>query len=163
MLIRRLRPDEWAALRDLRLRALATDPDAFGGTLAEAEAHPDEVWQARANDPAAPILVAEAIHTDGLIGMAILALAPDERAGASLYSMWVAPQAREQGVGAALVDAVVDRARAAGCPAIGLGVTTTNTAAIALYVRKGFADIGERHPLREDTDLVIQIMEKSLS
>jgi ribosomal protein S18 acetylase RimI-like enzyme len=154
--IRRLRPDEWPALRALRLRALASDPDAFGETLADAEAHPDEEWRRRADDPSAPTFVAEA--PSGLVGMVMGGPAPDERPAAALYSMWVAPEARAQGVGGALIDAVVDWARSAGYPAIGLGVTTTNAAAIALYARKGFADIGERYPLREGGDLEIQVM-----
>lgn len=29
----RSRPEEWRGLKDLRLRALETDPDAFGSTL----------------------------------------------------------------------------------------------------------------------------------
>ncbi len=48
MRIRRVRADEWHALRDLRLRGLETDPDAFGGTLAESLTKPDAEWQARA-------------------------------------------------------------------------------------------------------------------
>ena len=156
MEIRRLRPNEWPALRALRLRAIAADPDAFGETIAVAEAFPDDVWRQRADDSAAPIFVADG--ATGLVGMVIGAPAPDERPAAALFSMWVAPEARGQGAGSALIDAVVDWARAAGYPAIGLGVTTTNASAIALYARKGFADIGERYPLRDDSDLVIQIM-----
>ena len=49
MQVRRVRPDEWRALRDVRLRALETDPDAFGATVAEALARPDEEWQSRAD------------------------------------------------------------------------------------------------------------------
>jgi len=39
---------EHERLRELRLRALATDPEAFGGSYAEALAHPREEWEQRA-------------------------------------------------------------------------------------------------------------------
>ncbi len=44
--------------------------------------------------------------------------------------MWVAPEARGSGVGAALMDAVESWAREAGYENIGLGVTTVNAPAV---------------------------------
>ena len=58
-LVRRLRPDEWRELRALRLRALADAPEAFGATLAEAEADPDAAWQLRAGSDDRVVVVAE--------------------------------------------------------------------------------------------------------
>jgi hypothetical protein len=46
--VRRLRADEHALLRDLRLRALSDAPMAFGSTLAREEAFTPDVWQTRA-------------------------------------------------------------------------------------------------------------------
>ena len=156
MEIRRIRADEWLALRALRLRAVAADPEAFGDTLADVEGLPDDTWRSRSSDPDAPVFVADS--PDGLVAMAVGAPAPEGRLAAALYSMWVAPEVRGRGVGGDLVDAVVEWARASGYPAIGLGVTLDNTAAIALYARHGFSDTGERWKLREDTDLEIMIM-----
>ncbi len=76
--------------------------------------------------------------------------------------MWVAPEARSQGVGSALIEAVEAWAREAGYENIGLGVTTTNLAAIRLYTAKGYSDTGDRMPLRDGTDLLIQIMARRL-
>ncbi len=76
--------------------------------------------------------------------------------------MWVAQETRRAGVGTALIGSVEDWARTAGYQRIGLGVTTTNTSAIRVYERSGFVDIGERHPLREGSDLTIQIMARTL-
>ncbi len=51
----------------------------------------------------------------------------------------VAPEARGHGVGRALVDACVARARAMGAPALGLHTSKTMRVAIGMYERMGFA------------------------
>ena len=52
--------------------------------------------------------------------------------------MWVAPEARGQGVGNALIDAVIEYARSSGASRLLLDVADHNQQAIALYARKGF-------------------------
>ena len=47
-MIRQVLRDDWERLRDVRLRALAHDPEAFLETHAEASQFPDERWQERA-------------------------------------------------------------------------------------------------------------------
>jgi ribosomal protein S18 acetylase RimI-like enzyme len=160
MPIRRVRPDEWRALRNLRLRALETDPDAFGGTLAEGLARPDEEWESRAasTDPVTFIATA----TEGFVGMGTVGAAPDRPRIAAIYGMWVAPDARGQGIGGSLMDALEGWAREAGFGDIGLGVALTNEAAIRLYEARGYTDTGERYPLRDGSPLVVEIMGKPL-
>lgn len=154
--IRRLDPDEWPRLRDLRLRALADAPDAFGSTLARERDRPGDRWRQWITSPERTLLVAE---RDGrLVGMASGGPARVGERIAGLYGMWVEPDARGTGMAAALAEAVVRWARERDYPAIALGVTTTNARAIALYRRLGFRDTGERNPLREGSDLVIQTM-----
>jgi ribosomal protein S18 acetylase RimI-like enzyme len=161
MEIRRVRPDEWEAFRALRLRALAGDPDAFGGTFEGALVRTDAEWCARIDAPERPPFVA--VADDGrFVGMAGGRPVAERPGTAGLYGMWVAPEARRHGIGSALIDAVEGWARSAGYTSLGLGVTMTNPSAIRLYERKGYVDIGERHPLRETTDLTIQIMGKTL-
>jgi len=161
MEIRRVRANEWEALRELRLQALGTDPDAFGDTMERASADDDEAWRRRADRPDGVTFVA--VADDGrFLGMAGGGPAPDRPDAAGVYGMWVAPEARGRGLGAALLAAVEGWARETGYVLIGLGVTTTNEPAIRLYASRGYADIGERHPLREGTDLMIQIMGRPL-
>src|SRR2546428_13698912 len=45
--VRAFSAGEWHVYRDLRLRALADSPDAFGSTLAEETARPDAEWARR--------------------------------------------------------------------------------------------------------------------
>jgi ribosomal protein S18 acetylase RimI-like enzyme len=76
--------------------------------------------------------------------------------------MWVAPDARGAGVGRALVDAVAAWARDRGCGRLVLSVTESNERARRFYVTHGFADTGERRPLREGSDAQTLILSKRL-
>ena len=58
--------------------------------------------------------------------------------------MGVAKQFRRQGIGAKLMHAVLDKARAQGLQKIELGVYSSNTGAIALYQRFGFTEEGRK-------------------
>jgi ribosomal protein S18 acetylase RimI-like enzyme len=55
----------------------------------------------------------------------------------------VVPSARGKGVGAALLEALLDRARAEGYQAISLSVDRNNAGAIGLYERHGFERVAE--------------------
>ena len=160
-LVRRLRPEEWRELRALRLRALADAPDAFGAILAEEAIEPDASWQHRASSPDRVVIVAEV--SGRFVGMASGGRAPFDEPAAGLYSMWVEPAVRGTGVADAIVAAVVEWAREAGYPVLGLGVTTSNARATAFYQRQGFVDSGQRFPLRHGSDLEIRIMTLELT
>jgi len=64
--------------------------------------------------------------------------------------MWVAPEARRSGVGAALTKAVMDWAAARGAQRVLLGVAENNEAAQRLYERLGFKLTGRSEPLHSD-------------
>jgi ribosomal protein S18 acetylase RimI-like enzyme len=55
----------------------------------------------------------------------------------------VVPSARGKGIGTALLDALLGRARSAGYPAISLSVDRNNAGAIELYQRHGFTRVSE--------------------
>src|SRR5205823_4085384 len=68
-------------------------------------------------------------------------------AGVVEHSVYVAESARGRGVGRALLDALVDRAEAAGIWTIQSGVFPENTASLALHERAGFRVVGVRERL----------------
>lgn len=161
MEIRTVRPDEWRELRTLRLRALVDAPDAFGATYDEEAADPDEAWQFRANRPDATMIVA--VDAAGaFVGMGSGGTTPDHPESAAIYGMWVDPSVRGQGLGSGIIQVIAEWAREARYGAIALGVTIGNDSATALYAHLGFRDTGLRFPLREGTDLTIQVMSVSL-
>lgn len=55
----------------------------------------------------------------------------------------VVPNARGRGVGTALLDALLERARGDGYPTVSLSVDRANAGAIELYERRGFARVSE--------------------
>ena len=88
----------------------------------------------------AVVLVASANH-HLFLGNAVLFFRK-RSAVARLYSLATRPEARGQGVGAALLEAAAVTARRRGSRALRLEVRTDNAAAIGLYERHGFRRIG---------------------
>lgn len=74
-------------------------------------------------------------------GFVLARVAADE---AEILSLAVAPTARRQGLGAALLAAAMAEARARGATAMFLEVAATNRPALALYARAGFREVGTR-------------------
>jgi GNAT superfamily N-acetyltransferase len=138
VVIERLSAGDGERLRAIRLRALSDAPDAFGTTLDEAAARPPESWESQLTELAT--FVAAANHRD----LGLVRGGPHDHLGDTGYllSMWVAPEARRQGVGSALVDAIVDWARQQGLRQLLLDVAERNVPAMLLYARKGFLPNG---------------------
>lgn len=65
--------------------------------------------------------------------------------GMEVLLMGLAPEARGQGLGRAVLDAAFARAHAAGARRLLLSVDTTNTPARRLYARAGFVGYAQRH------------------
>ena len=162
--IRRFTAQEWPAYRALRLRSLADAPDAFGSSLALEESWAHELWMARLM--AASVsgrdcpLVAEADDSTGstMLGLLWAKCDADDAGIVNLFQMWVAPEARGRGVAAALVDEALAWARSIRAHTVRLGVVCSNQAAIRLYLRKGFRDVGTPAPIRPGSALLEQTM-----
>ena len=136
--LQRLKVDEGKRLRKLRLASLKDAPDAFGSTFQEVAARPRDSWREQLQ--ALPTFVAVLDDVDSGI---VRSSPHSEQANvAYLLSLWVAPHARGQGIGEALIDAVVDWGRAEGYARLVLDVGNSNHLAIALYERKGFKPTG---------------------
>lgn len=78
---------------------------------------------------------------DNEIGFALCRVAADE---AELLTIAVAASYRRCGAGRALLDAVIERARAAGAATLFLEVGVDNPGACALYGQKDFQIVGRR-------------------
>ena len=144
--IRRLVPADAALYRALMLEAYAQAPDAFTSSVAERAALPLAWWEARVADmPDARERVWGAFTAGVLQGVAGLALEQRERTAhkASLFGMYVRPDARSQGLAQQLVAEVLTHAaQSPSLEVVQLTVTESNTAAVQLYTRCGFVSFG---------------------
>jgi ribosomal protein S18 acetylase RimI-like enzyme len=154
--VRGVRAGEGSRLRELRMRALADAPEAFGATPDEEVSQPDEHWE-RLADGGDEFGVYVALDGDDWIGMAAGRWFARDRGVVQLWGMWVVPSRRGEGLGVRLVDAVRGWSRQNSGRFLRLGVID-GSAAIALYERLGFVDTGERKPLRRDASLTAVYM-----
>lgn len=158
--LRRFAAHEWLTYRELRLRALADSPDAFGSTFAREAARSDDEWRDRLATGAGSHSDLPLVATvdDAPAGLAWGRLDDRQPDMAHLFQVWVAPEFRGRGVGRLLVDAVIAWARTAGARVLRLGVTCGDTAAVRLYRRAGFVDDGPPQPLRPGSEVKSQPM-----
>ena len=148
--VRPFAAEAWALYQDLRLRALADAPEAFGSTLAHEQNFSAAEWSARLAAGAAsswdlPLLA----EVDGQpAGLAWGRFDETDLSVAHLYQMWVAPSQRGHGVGQKLLETVIAWARARHAAYLELGVTVRDSPAMRLYQRAGFQPAGLPEPLR---------------
>ena len=158
MKVERVGPDQWRALRDVRLRALADAPAAFLRTYDEEAALPDDEWRRRAVDRVSFLgwVDGEAV---GIVGAHV---PPGLDDAVELVAMWTSPEHRRHGVGRALVDAVVDWGRSEGAARVVLWVMRGNDGARVFYESAGFRLTDEiaalpDDPCREEQRMVLEL------
>jgi len=149
---RLLVPGDVHAYRALRLRCLRECPTAFGTSPDEEAAVPLDVLAARLAPRPGGGLWGAFDEAGALVALARAERSPKRKCAhtATLTHVYVAPEARGQGTGEALLRAVLAYAAdVLGVERVTLGVEATNRAATALYERLGFETTGvERDFLR---------------
>ena len=153
MEVRRLRADEWERWREWRLTALQEAPYAFGTTYAEAAAYPEEQWRERVTLMATSDDNAMFLAEDGGAWLASSGCYVEDGVP-NVFGVWTHPDHRGRGAARHAVEHAVAWARERGHDEIRLYVTDTNTTAIRLYERLGFAPNGTKQPLPSDPSLM---------
>lgn len=171
---------DWERLREVRLAALADDPEAFCAVL-EREQQLDEAdWRRRVTEADTTWLLAIAgdggtghgdhdrgdhgmddhdDHDHGEVAGGIVGVVAVETVDASrsdLVSFWVRPTARGRGAGTALIEAAFDVARARGHSRVTLEVGDHNVRAQRLYARHGFVPTGHTSTMPPPKDHVTE-------
>lgn len=143
--IRILAAEDALVYRELRLRALSLNPEAFSTIYDDYVERPFEQIAAQLAPTDHHFTLGAFNDTGDLVGVVTLVRerAPKVRHTASLVGMFVAPEARRRGIARALVADLIGRAgNLAGVERIKLSVVKGNDAAAALYRLLGFQTYG---------------------
>jgi len=142
--LRRLGPDDWEDLRDIRLRSLADSPDAFASTLEREQEFTEDDWRRRLGGP---VYVVDDPHPVAVGGIF------DNHGSPHVWGMWTDPDHRGRGHARRILDALIPPGTTAQ-----LDVNITNGGARAVYERYGFVGTGVVEPLRPGSDMQVELM-----
>lgn len=160
MRVREAQRGEWEIYRRLRLQSLDESPDAFRTLHAERVGVPDEEWeQGYEQGVAADHFVTFFAEAPEPVG---ITMAMIEDGVLQIFGMWIDPEARDQGLGRGLLDAVFTWGKIRGARAARLAVTIGNDVGEHLYARAGFEPTGETEPLRDGSELSCAWLERPL-
>ena len=148
MRVEEVGPDRWEVWREIRLRSLAEDPDAFGSTYEREAEFDEETWRSRVDGTSGPAVLAF-VH-DVPVGMG--GGFRHEPGSLTVVAMWTEPAWRGRGVGGRVLEHVVRWARTRRL-ATELWVADANLGARRLYERHGFRGDGRSEPLRQGSTI----------
>jgi ribosomal protein S18 acetylase RimI-like enzyme len=157
--------ERWMEFRELRLRALQTEPTAFGLSHAVAADYPDELWKSRlrdVHDGISWIVLAE--RSGSLVGMVGAFQSDDnrDRRNATVWGVFVDEGERGRGIGHSLLAALLVQLAASGILTAKLTVNKEQTAAVRLYERHGFRIVGHETALlgdgQEHDELIMELL-----
>lgn len=111
--LRRLMPEDWALLRDIRLRALESDPHVFGSSFAQEKDASEDIWRGRLESPDVAVFGVFDAAGD-IAGMTGIAVGKDDpaKATAKLWGSWLRPDLRGRGLSVLMYEKRIDWARA---------------------------------------------------
>jgi len=145
-----------------------TRADLAGVLQLEHELFSDDPWSAEmfndevAQPPEARLyLIAEPGGGRGLAGYAGMMFVPGGMQ-ADVLTIAVRPGYWGQGIGSALLGALLDEARRRGCVQVFLEVRADNSRAQGLYQRRGFEEIGVRRGYYQPSGTDAIVMRKDL-
>jgi ribosomal protein S18 acetylase RimI-like enzyme len=149
--LRRVRTGDWRALRRCRLQALTLDAGSFGSSLEDAAARPADHWRnlARSHSDGRDRAILVVVRAGDVVAMIrIEREQPDGLFG--IYSLWVSPEFRRQGLAAQLLAEAERWAISVGGRRAELFVAPDAAAARALYQRFGYRPNGRTDDDRAD-------------
>lgn len=126
--------NDWRVYREIRLRALQTNPEVFCSTYAREVAWTEEQWQERLNDRRCAIF--GVYCADELVGMT--GIYKNEAGQGVLWGSWLDPRVRGKGASEAMYRARLAWAREQGVQCILVSHRESNEASRRANQRHGF-------------------------
>ena len=135
--IDQMNPSDWEQVRSIYLEGIASGNSTF-----ETEAPSWEKWDE------AHLQIARIVMRDGEKVLGWAALSPvskrDVYRGVAELTVGVTESARGQGVGRALLEALIDESERNGIWTLQASIFPENTASVKLHLRCGFREVGRR-------------------
>lgn len=152
IIIRRVRIDEAAQFRDLRLASLQEMPDAFASSYEEEEHWTAEFYAERQRSEPDNFIIGAFDNTTlvGMVGFFRERFRKTRHVGI-IWGMYVRPEYRRQNIGEKMLHYLLDEARTVqGIEQVHLGVVSTIYPAKSLYEKCGFQLFGEEKNAMKD-------------
>ena len=140
---------DWQRFKELRLRSITIDPDAFGGDFEATKNLTAEQWQQKLTEVTVIAGSAKLPGQSSELDVAVMLvenLIGDFGTTCWIGGCWVDPDFRGQGVLRNMIQYLDQNASIRNWQKQGLGVWEDNHSAIAAYAALGFTNIGEPKP-----------------
>ncbi len=141
-MIRKLREEDAAIYRTIRLEALKENPEAYSSSYEENANRPLADFSSQLKNPLCTTF--GLYEGEDLVGIATLCQEnriKTQHKG-DIYGVYMADRAKGKGYGRKLMEACIDQAKAMGLKQVHLGVSKGNTPAKNLYESLGFSTYG---------------------
>jgi len=142
----RLSPERWSEYRRLRIEALQTDPAAFASSVEDEASLPETEWKRRLVNT---LFAFSDDRPVGMIGI-LRGSRPKTAHRVDIVGVYVEPGERGKGLGGLLLEgALKEITSSPGTVKVVLSVNPEQKAAVRLYKRAGFKEVGRlRRELR---------------
>ena len=140
--IKHLSANQWEIYRNIRLRGLKEDPQAFARSYEEEKNYPQEKWLERVRNDYNLV----AFETRQPVGtMSAYTTEEDGQQVAHIVGVYVAKEARGRGIGTLLLNKVLEKIKEnKRVVKVDLTVNKEQLAAVKLYKKFGFQITGEK-------------------
>ncbi|HET7247045.1 MAG TPA: GNAT family N-acetyltransferase [Streptosporangiaceae bacterium] len=147
-----LAEDDWPRLRDIRLKALNTDPTVFLASHENEATFAEQQWRQEFARGEWHVMVAIGrLRRGRYVGLVGVTRLPETSSRECyLEYLWVAPRVRRRGVASTLLRAVLDRLYRSDVHTVWLYILDGNEPARRLYQRFGFQSTNDVQPLPDD-------------
>lgn len=134
MKFKKITSEEWKKFRELRLKGLKTDPQAFGGAF-ETESQLDEAsWRNRLSDPDRRFYAAE----DDSVFVAVAGSKRIDNGNWMIVAVYTLPEFRGRDLSQQLISSVIEEAKSSDANKVSLMVNVGQEKAVGLYKKMGF-------------------------
>jgi ribosomal protein S18 acetylase RimI-like enzyme len=139
---------DWEAVRDIRLRSLREEPDAYASEYETEARFESDLWKQRLTTASSYLAFDD---DEALVGIATGLETGD--GDTYVVGMYVAPEARGAGCAHQLLDAIADLATRRHGKRLVIDVAESNIRATRSYRSYGFVETGRRRTMDRDPSI----------